>query len=181
MADRRDDRRRRALELREGGASLSQIAEELGISKATALRDVRAAVGAATASGAAGRPVAASDGEGAGTGTDAVDMNDYTSVVAEVNAVYGRLALGEHVPASQVRLLQARHAQLAKEEASCSEHMSLATYLDELRWRDTVWQDALTAAFWKLKQAGSTDAEDVLNAALQRVSEITKAGRPRSR
>ena len=91
------------------------------------------------------------------------------------------MASGVKVPVNQTRLIERRHAELGRQENICADHMTSATYLDELHWRDTVWQDALTAAFWKLKQAASVDPEDVLNAALQRVSEITKAGRPRSR
>ena len=177
MVDRRDERRRRARELRDGGASLREIAETLGISPATAMRDCRAAGSAGSSSVAPEHGETAYHGAGIGETTDAVDMSDYQSVEREYTRVYAALASGERVPASQVKLLATRHAQLLKEEATCAEHMTLQTYLEELRWRDTVWQDALTAAFWKLQQAGCADAEDTLNGALQRVSEITKAGR----
>ena len=62
--DRRDERRRRAREMRDGGASLSEIGEALGVSKATAMRDCRAAGGAASV--LPERPVTASGAPGAG-------------------------------------------------------------------------------------------------------------------
>ena len=179
--DRRDARRARVKELRDGGASLRQIAEEVGVSAATALRDVRAAGDAGSSSAAPERPVTASDAPGAGNGTDGVDLSDYESVTAEMQRLYAAMASGVRVPVNQTRLIERRHAELGRQEDICADHMTLATYLDELRWRDTVWQDALEAAFRTLKQAGCADAEDTLNGALQRVSEITKAGRPRSR
>ena len=179
--DRRDERRRRVRELRDGGASLRQIGEEMGISAATALRDVRAAGSAGSSSQAPEHGETASDGAGIGETTGAVDMSSYASVVAEVDAVYARLARGEHVPATQVRLLQARHAQLAKEEATCAEHMSMETYVRECHWRDQQWVDQLQGALRRLTASGAEQAEQILNEMLDRITEITAAGRPQNR
>ena len=179
--DRRDQRRRRAREMRDGGASLSEIGEALGISKATAMRDCRAAGGAGSSPVPPERGETASDGAGIGETTGAVDMSSYASVVAEVDAVYARLARGENVPASQVRLLQARHAQLAKEEATCAEHMSMETYVREVHWRDDQWVEQLRVACRRLTASGAEQAEIILNEMLDNIAAITKAGRPQNR
>ena len=180
MADRRDERRRRVRELRDGGMSLRDIATATGTSAPTVMRDLRAGA-SEPSSETPERPVGASDAPGAGNGTDDVDLSDYASVVKEMQRLYAAMAAGERVPVSQTRIIERRHAELLKQELICAEHMTLSQYLSELHWRDSVWQDALTAAFWKLQQSGHKDVEDILNGALQRVGEITKAGRPRSR
>ena len=177
MADRRDERRRRVRELRDGGMSLRAIAEATGTSAPTVMRDLRAGATSETPE----RPVTASDAPGAGNGTDGVDLSDYESVTAELQRLYVLMASGVRVPVNQTRLIERRHAELGRQEDICATHMTLATYLDELHWRDSVWLDSVEAAFRKLQQSGCETAEDVLNAALQRVSEITKVGRPQNR
>ena len=177
MVDRRDERRRRARELRDGGASLREIAETLGISPATAMRDCRAAGSAGSSSVAPEHGETASDGAGIGETTDAVDMSCYQSVEREYTRVYAALASGERIPASQVKLLTTRHAQLAKEEATCADHMTLAQYLDELHWRDQQWVDQLQVACRRLTASGAANAEDILNELLENISRITAAGR----
>ena len=75
-------------------------------------------------------------------------------------------------------MLQARHAQLLKEERTCADHMSQAQHEVEVRWRDGVWQDALQAAFRRLTEGGCSDAGVVLTEALEKVADITAARRP---
>ena len=179
--DRRDERRRRVQEMRAGGESFRDIASTLGISAATALRDARAAGTSEPSSVPPERGVGASGGDGAGNGTDAVDMSDYASVVAEIDAVYAKLARGEHVPTNQVRLLQTRHAQLAKEELTCAEHMSMETYIRECHWRDDQWVEQLRVACRRLTASGAEQAEVILNEVLDNITAITAAGRPQNR
>ena len=178
--DRRDERRRKVRELRDGGASLRAIAEALGISPATAMRDCRVKGGAGSASVPPERGETASDGAGAGTSTGGVDLSDYASVTAEMQRLYAALAAGEKIPASQVRLLERRHAELLRQEDVCKDHMTLQVYLDELHWRDRQWVDQLQVACRRLTATGAANAESILNELLENIRAITKAGRNRN-
>ena len=170
MTDRRDDRRRRARELREGGASYSEIAEALGCSKATALRDLRATGGEISSGPAEPLKPAADTGGG-------VDWNDYQSVSGEYGRVYARLAAGGRVAASQVKLIEKRYVELAKQEDICATHISEADYIVEVHWRDNVWVTQLQSALRRLTASGAQDAETILNEMLEKVARITAAGR----
>ena len=167
--------------MRAGGASLREIGEAMGISAATAMRDARAAGASGSSPETPEHGETASDGVGVGMSTGAVDMSDYAAVEREYTRVYGLLSAGERIPASQVRLLTTRHAELLKREQTCAEHMTWETYLDEVRWRDGIWMGQLELAARRLTASGAKGAETVLNDMLTRVGEITKVGRPQNR
>ena len=142
------------------------------------MRDIRAAGGSESPSGAS---VAASDASGVGNDTGGgVDWADFASVDREYARVYGLLSAGERVPASQVRLLEKRHAEMRKQEDVCASHISEADYIVEVHWRDSVWTTQLQSAFRRLAASGCSDVEDVFNDMLANVGSITKAGRHRS-
>ena len=174
MTDRRDDRRRRARELREGGASYSEIAEALGCSKATALRDLRATGGEISSGPPDPLKPAADTGGG-------FDWNDYQAVSGEYGRVYARLAAGDRVATAQVRLIEKRYVELSRQEDVCATHISEADYITEVHWRDGVWVGQLQVALRRLTQSGAEGAEDILNEMLERVSALTAVGRPQNR